>query len=781
MEDLCTRILYFFNTLDTYFLLAGIGCFLLATGGNIAHYPYLAAILILFIVWFRLADFHPLFILYSLPVYAFLTVHLWGDVAADVFIYNLALLILIQIFFMGIPDSIVGRDPRILLYKIYNSLFTLAPTTVSLPVSLYYSSFLSLGLLGNEVLTPEQFCWLQAWLCVSSCLARWQLPKNRAPTFEKYPATQRRVERVVVLNIDGCRMDVFHSLSLPNIDLLKKSGATCDNGLHTVYRALTNPAFASILTGAFPKEHRVVNNNFGQSIQTEGLPDKVATKLYGSMHVKHFSKAHWDTSVISLPTTSIYRCDEEMVGRFMRDFETSPGTRLFVLDFSEADFLGHAYGSTSRSYRNAIGHIDQHIGNIYHWLAEQGALSTTAIIVCSDHGMKAIDHSYLLFQEEKFVPFITVGPGIRQGFHYLRPEAMIVDICANICYLLGIEYPKDCHGRVFLEIMEGIDAQKERENQVLLFNKVSYDIKAATYDQDHPEVVEGDRNWWEHVLRKHSCHKPCLSVLDFGCGTGFVGEIFLRAGMNFKTFVCCDVSEKALEKAREKLGGDPRFVFLSDFSEIKNAGLSFDIITLNSVLHHLFRPVELMESLRAILNEDGYVIGAHEPNRSFFNAPMHRILGELYKKLGHGVEFADDTFPLIEEKLRQHGYTFPIKPQQVQQLVEFHSPVDQHSIAIDLSKGFDPETFFSRFFPGYDILEKRLYSTALTRKSLPIAESVKKVTARILFGDSGNLISYVVHKPKLSDRRKTEFPRFALPLEPTPTKRLNDTHARRTA
>lgn len=699
------------------------------------------------IFWFRVADFHPLFILYSLPVYGFLVASLGELSVGPILCWNLIFFLGVQVLFMGVPDSIVGRNPLIILYKIYASLYTLAPTTVSLPVSFYFSSFLGLGLLGNSTLSLSQFVSIQGWLAFSSLLARWKRPKNTIPVFEKYPATKRRVDRVVMLNIDGCRMDVFNSVALPAIELLKREGSTCDNGLHTVYRALTNPAFASILTGAFPEEHRVVNNNFGQSIKTEGLPDKVVTKLYGSMHVKHFSKKHWDTKVISLPTTSIYHCDEEMVRCFKDDFVHSPETRFFVLDFSEADFLGHAYGSTSRPYREALTHIDKHIGDIYHWLSEQGALDSTAIIVCSDHGMKAIDHSYLLFQEEKFVPFIVVGPGIRKGYHYSRPDGLIVDICANISYLLGVEYPRECHGRVFLEMFEGVEADKERNNQIALFNEIVYDVKAATYDQDHPEVVEGDKRWWQTMVRKHLGGGRQLFILDFGCGTGFVGEVFLRLGLNFEKFVCFDISENSLEKAREKLGHESRFAFLSDMEELRATGISFDAITLNSVLHHLFRPMEIVETLGLMLKEEGLVIGAHEPNRAFFKSPTCKMLGELYKRLGHGVEFSSDLFPLIHERLRQEGYSFSIRPQDVQQLVEYHSPVEQDLVKIDTSKGFDPESFFDQFFPSYGILEKRLYSTALTRNTLRLPQSVKNTMERAIFGKSGNLLSYVVRKP----------------------------------
>ena len=139
------------------------------------------------------------------------------------------------------------------------------------------------------------------------------------------------------------------------------------------------------------------NNNFGQYIRTQGIPDIVSTILYGSMHVKHFSKDEWETKIVSLPTTSIYGCDEVMVKQFKEDFVTRKDTRLFVMDFSEADFLGHAYGSNSKDYKSAIQRVDKRIGDVVDWLKKNESADDTAIVVCSDHGMYNIDHSYLLF------------------------------------------------------------------------------------------------------------------------------------------------------------------------------------------------------------------------------------------------------------------------------------------------------------------------------------------------------------------------------------------------
>ena len=80
-------------------------------------------------------------------------------------------------------------------------------------------------------------------------------------------------------------------------------------------------------------------------------------------------------------------------------------------------------------------------------------MNDTVVIICSDHGIKRVDHSYLIFEAERFVPFIITGKPIKAD-NPLTFEASIMDIAPTISYLLGIGYPDNCEARVFLEAMK---------------------------------------------------------------------------------------------------------------------------------------------------------------------------------------------------------------------------------------------------------------------------------------------------------------------------------------
>lgn len=454
VEDLCTKILYFNNTLDTYFLIGSV--LSLALLGLLWPQP-LFVLPVLAAVWiaFKVADFYPAFLFFT-PLFALGFWQLDGfdaGLAGRLLGANLLVFVAVQFLFMGIPDSIVGRDPTIPARKLWASVFTIAPTTVSLLMSVYFSTLCAFFLHWK----PNPFAggwaaFLWGSLVLAAVVARRRRPRSFASPEHLPRAAAPVVDRVVLLNIDGCRLDRLYEAETPMVAALRERATYFPRGATTVYRALTNPAFVSILTGTTPEVHGIRDNNLGRRIAVEGLPDIVDTVLYGSMHVKHFSKPHWRTRIVSLPVHSVYRCDDVMLDWLRDDLQQRRDTRLFVADLSEVDFLGHAYGSESAQYLAAIRRAGERVMGFLDWL-ERHDTQRTAVIISSDHGMVVIDHSYLLFDAEKYVPLFLLGPGIAAGQALSFPLS-IMDIAPTISFLLGVRHPADTHGRVLVEAIE---------------------------------------------------------------------------------------------------------------------------------------------------------------------------------------------------------------------------------------------------------------------------------------------------------------------------------------
>ena len=460
VEDAGVRVLYFFNTIDSYCVIAGVLSWFLYYR-SLAHltvYGFFILVSLAVVTWlvFRIADFHPLFVPLSLVfvLYLIRTRLISPAELGMIVVINTGIFVVVQFLFMSIPESIAARDGTIGPRKIINSLFTIAPTTVSFSMSVYFSCLFAAVLVARPYPLPSAGAWFWGGMVAAALITRACRPRPFVSLDFRPEIQDRLAQRVIILNIDGCRLDRFYEAELPFLSRLEENSTYFPSGLQTVYRALTNPAFASMLTGALPAVHGIKNNNLGQRIRVEALPDLVSCRLYGSMHVKHFSKPHWDTSIVSLVTHGALAADDVMFCRLEEDLLQQKDIRLFSADISETDFTGHAYGSESHQYLEALRRADGRIGDFFTFLEKHSFFDDTVVIICSDHGMVRIDHSYLLFAAERYVPCIMTGCGI----HKKKPlafQASIMDIAPTVCYLLGIRYPASCRGRVFVEALTG--------------------------------------------------------------------------------------------------------------------------------------------------------------------------------------------------------------------------------------------------------------------------------------------------------------------------------------
>jgi len=476
LEDIAVRVMYFFNTMDTYMIFSVLIYILGWYSVSLSGLPELTGLFppfqgnillsltaaIILYIMLRLADFHPLFIPFSLLGLAGLIVS--GQLALETCLIQLAgffvITSFIQIVFMGLPMGMASRSFMV-PFRIYlNSFIIIAPTTISLPLTLYYQVFLAgaaSGIARSPGLVSLVFV---VFIGVSVLLVRRYRKKGFIPGTD-HPESPRLIfERVIILNVDGLSKRAFDAGNAPFMKSLERKYASVDRGARTVYRALTNPAFASILSGVEPARHGVKNNNFSQSIRTEALPDIVPARLYGSIHVRHFSRPEWDVTVVSLVDEGYRRADEVMLKKLREDILADEGeVRLWVADLSEVDYCGHAWGSYSRKMARAVAHVDDLVKGFFSWLEEEKLLGDTMVIISSDHGLFIGEHSFILHPQEELVPLVFVGSGI-EAFKIPEPVS-IIDIAANISYALGIPYCRGSRGRVFPGIFS---AHNEKES-----------------------------------------------------------------------------------------------------------------------------------------------------------------------------------------------------------------------------------------------------------------------------------------------------------------------------
>lgn len=459
LENVAVRVMYFVTTVDSYVPIAAGVLFLALTvsGPGLGAVRPVALLLagVATYAAFKVADFHPFYfgvaplLVLALVLDGTLDLGTLGVLAAGALLLGSAT----QIVFQGLPHLIASRDPSVPFRMYVNSWVTLVPTTLSLPLPWVYATVLAAALYAQ----PDPLAGLSAAsyyviLLTGAVVVRRLLPHPPVPVPYQPRAAAPLARRVVLLNLDGVSLHALRRAPTPFLDRMSAAGAHAPTGLETVYRALTNPAFASILTGAPPRVHGVVNNNLGQPIRVEALPDLVKTKLYGSIHVKHFSRSGWDVTWFSLVGESAQRAEEMLFAKLQQDIELFPDVRLFIADISETDFCGHSYGSYSRAYHHAISKADRLVENFWSWLERTGRAEHTTVLISSDHGLFMADHSYLVSDQERFTPFVAFGAGIRPGARVETARPSIMDLNANISFLLGAPFCKESRGRVFREL-----------------------------------------------------------------------------------------------------------------------------------------------------------------------------------------------------------------------------------------------------------------------------------------------------------------------------------------
>jgi hypothetical protein len=469
IENIAVRIMYFLNVTDS-FLPFSVACYfsVLLHGtfrhGLLALTPASCAIAGLSFLFVYLccviADFHCYF-LCSVP--ALLVLWVWsgqtfaaiGAALLWMFIFTSAA----QIVGMGLPNAVASRDARVPLRMYLNSFVILAPTTISLPVTLAFQ-LIMIESIRTAVRRPASLPVAGAFvvLLVSSIVTRIIIRRPDLPPPHHPRPSKPLYRRVILLNIDGLSFSAYRKAHTPFVHHCAEEFASTKTGVQTVYKAFTNPAFASILTGTTPDKHHVYNNNFGQSIGTQALPDIIPSRLYGSMHVKHFSKPSWNVSIVSLVELGYDKADAALMERVRTDLLNHRNdVALWIVDLSLADYCGHAWGSYSKKYYSAITAIDDLIEDFFKWCGTNGFLDDTLFVISSDHGNFIAEHAYMLSDKERLVPLIFAGSTI--GCHDLNTDASIIDIAANISYALDSPYCAGSAGRVFDSMHSYVDSK----------------------------------------------------------------------------------------------------------------------------------------------------------------------------------------------------------------------------------------------------------------------------------------------------------------------------------
>ena len=111
--------------------------------------------------------------------------------------------------------------------------------------------------------------------------------------------------------------------------------------------------------------------------------------------------------------------------------------------------------------------------------------------------------------------------------------------------------------------------------------------------------------------------KPGDSVLDLGCGTGVMIPFYLAAQAG--KIVAVDVSEKMVERAREKFGGEPSVELRASDALSLDEGERFDAAVIYNAYPHFPDKLALVEKVYRLLKPGGRFVVAHGSGKDAIN------------------------------------------------------------------------------------------------------------------------------------------------------------------
>jgi len=138
---------------------------------------------------------------------------------------------------------------------------------------------------------------------------------------------------------------------------------------------------------------------------------------------------------------------------------------------------------------------------------------------------------------------------------------------------------------------------------------------------DEQYVDSPDRSWsvFLNLLVAHQV-LPDKSVVDFGCGRGFLLEAINVSREDHGELYGIDYSEEGINKARDRV---PQAQFMvGDVSDVPMPDDYFDYAVSVEVLEHLDKPEEMVREMSRVLGRSGTAL-LTTPWRNLAPSPQH--------------------------------------------------------------------------------------------------------------------------------------------------------------
>jgi predicted AlkP superfamily pyrophosphatase or phosphodiesterase len=266
-------------------------------------------------------------------------------------------------------------------------------------------------------------------------------------------AGQASDARVLVIGIDGVRVDMLARASTPTLDSLAAGGFFSDEA-KTRVRTVSGPGWSSMLTGVRTAKHGVDSNDFSGNRYTE-WPDFL-TRLEGSRpELGTFAVLDWpplgttdsggplisdavDVKINFNGETDGYGpADSASVEAASGHLRSADVHAAFVY-LGDPDVVSHDTDSFSPEYRASIERADAQVAALLDAVRSRSGYAgeNWLILVSTDHGRNDAGGHGGKSPSETTIFFLASGPPVQPGRTECPPE--IVDVAATALAHMGM-------------------------------------------------------------------------------------------------------------------------------------------------------------------------------------------------------------------------------------------------------------------------------------------------------------------------------------------------------
>jgi hypothetical protein len=272
-------------------------------------------------------------------------------------------------------------------------------------------------------------------------------------------------KKVLLIGLDGVRVDVLAAVDTPVIDSLAASGFFSDEA-KTRVRTVSGPGWSSMLTGVRTEKHGVDSNDFTGNDYAR-YPDFLTRIERERPELHTLAVTDWpplgtedsggpllgdaiDVRITFDGEADGYRyADSLSVEAAVEQLRDDPVDAAFIY-LGDIDVVAHETNSRSPQYRAAIEWADRRVGMLIEAIRERPTFEDEdwLILVSTDHGRNDAGGHGGNSPSETTIFYLASGPSVQPGRTECPPEIVDVAVTALAHMGLGPDSAWDLDGEV---------------------------------------------------------------------------------------------------------------------------------------------------------------------------------------------------------------------------------------------------------------------------------------------------------------------------------------------